>query len=54
MQARRPCGLGGAFTHSLSAHPHQRVDRADAIGQDEQRVDLDLHDVVVLESNIQR
>ena len=54
MQARRPRGLGDTFTHSLPAHPHQRVDRADAIGQDEQRIDLDLHNVVVLESNIQR
>ena len=33
---------------SLPAHPHQRVDHADTIGQDEQRVDLDLKDIATL------
>ena len=33
---------------SLPAHPHQRVDHADTIGQDEQRVDLDLQDIATL------
>ena len=37
---------------SLPAHPHQRVDHADTIGQDEQWIDLDLHDIVVFPTEV--
>ena len=36
---------------SLPTHPDQRVDHADAGGQDEQRVDLDLQYIAVVSDN---